>query len=195
VCIILLFTGEHEIFYFQKRIGKKGNPFMIWKFATMLKNSPHIGTGTITLQHDNRVLPVGRFLRKTKINELPQLVNILKGDMSFIGPRPLTEDTYNAYSGEVRKCISQLRPGLSGVGSIVFRNEEYYISKATDPAGFYNEQILPAKGELEIWYFHNRSVIIDLVIMLITCWVIFFPNSTILYRIFKDLPEFNPKPE
>ena len=88
--LILRFSGEGEIFFLQERIGKDNKPFMLFKFATMLKNSPHIGTGTITVKNDPRVLPIGKFLRKSKINELPQLINIFKGDMSSIGPRPLT---------------------------------------------------------------------------------------------------------
>ena len=88
VAIVLRLTGEGEVFFLQERVGKDGKPFKLYKFATMLKNSPNMGTGTVTLKHDPRVLPVGRFLRKTKINELPQLLNILIGDMSVVGPRP-----------------------------------------------------------------------------------------------------------
>ena len=192
VCIILLLTGEHEVFYFQERIGRGGKPFQVWKFATMLKISPSIGTGTITTRNDPRVLPVGRFLRKTKINELPQLINILIGDMSIIGPRPLVEKVYLAYSNGVRECINNLRPGLSGIGSIIFRDEEFYISQAKDPVKYYNEKIHPVKGELEKWYFHNKSLYVDFMIIFLTCWVIFFQKSNIIYKVFKDLPEFKP---
>jgi lipopolysaccharide/colanic/teichoic acid biosynthesis glycosyltransferase len=89
VCILLRFTGEGEVFYAQTRIGLNGKTFKLLKFATMLKNSPQIGAGAITVTNDPRVLPIGRFLRKTKINELPQILNILLGDMSIVGPRPL----------------------------------------------------------------------------------------------------------
>ena len=192
VCIILLFTGEHEIFYFQERIGRGGKPFNVWKFATMLKNSPNIGTGTITVRNDPRVLPVGHFLRKTKINELPQLINILKGDMSIIGPRPMVRKGYDSYPEDVRKCIDKLRPGLSGIGSVVFRDEEYYISQTVDPIRYYNEKIQPVKGELEKWYFHHQSFYVDCMIIFLTCWVILFPKSNLVYRIFKNLPVFIP---
>src|SRR5574344_225804 len=104
IIIGLLLTGEHYVFYFQERIVKGGKPFYIWKFATMLKNSPNIGTGTVTTRNDPRVLPMGKFLRKTKINELPQLINILIGNMSIIGPRPLVQDGFDLYSQEVRNC-------------------------------------------------------------------------------------------
>src|SRR5690606_21086740 len=90
ITLILRFTGEGEVFYVQQRVGKNREFFGLYKFATMLKNSPNMSTGTVTVKDDPRVLPVGRFLRKTKLNELPQLFNVLKGDMSIIGPRPQT---------------------------------------------------------------------------------------------------------
>ena len=89
IIIILKLTGEGEVFFMQERIGRNGRLFKLIKFATMLKNSPNLGTGTVTMKHDPRILPVGKFLRKTKINELPQLLNILLGDMSVVGPRLL----------------------------------------------------------------------------------------------------------
>jgi lipopolysaccharide/colanic/teichoic acid biosynthesis glycosyltransferase len=103
-----------EVFFFQERIGKGGEKFKLIKFATMLKNSPNIGTGTVTMRGDSRVLPVGKILRKTKMNELPQLLNIFFGDMSVIGPRPLTTQTFGAYSEKTQGLITQVRPGLSG---------------------------------------------------------------------------------
>ena len=124
IVIILKFSGEGEVFFLQDRIGKHGDSFRLFKFATMLKDSPNLGTGTVTMRDDPRVLPVGKFLRKTKINELPQLINILFGDMSVIGPRPLTMQTFETYSEPTQVLIKQVKPGLSGVGSIIFRKEE-----------------------------------------------------------------------
>jgi lipopolysaccharide/colanic/teichoic acid biosynthesis glycosyltransferase len=94
VVAILRFTGEGEIFYIQERVGRGGNSFGLYKFATMLKNSPNIGAGEITVQGDSRVLPFGKLLRKTKLNELPQLWNIFIGDMSIVGPRPMVPSTF-----------------------------------------------------------------------------------------------------
>src|SRR3712207_5633228 len=91
IILLLKLTGEGEVFYFQKRIGYRNQYFDIWKFATMLKNSPNIGTGIITLRNDPRVTFMGRFLRKSKLNELPQIINVLIGNMSFVGPRPLVQ--------------------------------------------------------------------------------------------------------
>jgi lipopolysaccharide/colanic/teichoic acid biosynthesis glycosyltransferase len=191
ICIILLLTGEHYVFYFQQRIGKGGKPFAIWKFATMLKNSPNMGTGTITTRNDPRVLPFGSFLRKTKLNELPQLINILIGNMSIIGPRPMVKSGFDAYNEEVRECISKITPGLSGIGSVVFRDEEYYISKANDPIGFAKQYIQPQKGELEKWYYYHRSLYVDFMIIFLTCWVILFPKSDLMYKTFKTLPRLD----
>ncbi len=191
VIIGLLLTGEHYVFYFQERIGKGGKPFDIWKFATMLKNSPNIGTGTVTTRNDPRVLPMGKFLRKTKINELPQLINILIGNMSIIGPRPLVKKTYEAYAEDVKECISKVTPGLSGIGSVIFRDEEYYVSKAKDPVEFARQYIQPQKGELEKWYYHNRSLYVDFMIIFLTCWVIVFPKSDLVYKVFKTLPRLD----
>ena len=146
ILIILKLTGEGEIFFLQERVGIRGRKFKLFKFATMLKNSPNIGTGTVTLKGDPRVLPVGRFLRKTKINELPQLLNIFLGDMSVIGPRPLTVETFEAYSNNTQNLIKQVRPGLSGIGSIIFRNEEEIMHGANASIVFYTNVIAPYKG-------------------------------------------------
>ena len=189
IAIILLLTGEHYVFYFQERIGQGGKPFKVWKFATMLKNSPNIGTRTITTRNDPRVLPFGKFLRMTKLNELPQLINILIGNMSIIGPRPLVKSGYDSYNDEVKACISKVKPGLSGIGSVVFRDEEYYISLSKDPIRFANEVIHPHKGNLEIWYYNNRSLYVDFMIIFLTCWVILFPKSDLMYKIFPSLPK------
>ena len=120
VVIILRFSAEGEIFYFQERYGINNSKFKIWKFATMLKNSLNLGSGSITLKNDPRVTKVGSFLRKTKINELPQIFNILKGDISIVGPRPLVDRTFKAYSKDIQSKIYNLKPGLTGIGSIIF---------------------------------------------------------------------------
>lgn len=190
VCLVLLLTGEHYVFYFQKRVGQNGKGFEIWKFATMLKNSPNIGTGTITLREDPRVLPFGIFLRKTKINELPQIINVLIGNMSLVGPRPLTENQFLHYSEDVRVDISKLKPGITGIGSIVFRDEEKILSESImDATECYIKQIAPYKGKLEEWYLENRSLYIDFVLIFLTAWVIVFPESNLQYQLLRNLPE------
>tara|TARA_B110000977_G_scaffold21051_1_gene25160 strand:+ start:24359 stop:25036 length:678 start_codon:yes stop_codon:yes gene_type:complete len=189
IVITLRFTGEGEVFFLQERIGKNGKKFKLFKFVTMLKNSPNIGTGTVTMKGDPRVLPVGLFLRKTKINELPQLINIFYGHMSVIGPRPLTMQTFGAYSESTQSLIKQVRPGLSGVGSIIFRGEEDIMHGATASVDFYANVIAPYKGELEEWFVSNKSLYIYFVAIFVTIWVVIFPNTKKVWRVFKDLPE------
>lgn len=193
IITLLLVTAEGEVFYFQERIGFKNSRFQIWKFATMLKNSMNIGTGSITLQDDPRVTKIGSFLRKTKINELPQIINILKGDISLVGPRPLVEKTFSAYNEEVQSKIYNVKPGLTGIGSIIFRDEESIISavKEEDPHKFYERVIAPYKGELEMWYQKHNSFILDLQLIFMTAWVILFPKSRLYEKLFKDLPVRN----
>ena len=190
VIIVLLLTGEHYVFYLQERIGFKNKKFNICKFATMLKNSPNIGDGLHTTLNDSRVLPTGRFLRKTKINELPQLFNIFLGSMSIIGPRPLVDKTFEPYSDIVKKNIYNVKPGLSGIGSIVFRDEEKLLSNSKISINdFYSKYISPYKGDLELWYQKKISIYTDFMIIFLTIWVVFFPKSNLVFKVFKDLPE------
>lgn len=189
IVIILRLTGEGEVFFLQERIGRGGKKFKLFKFATMLKNSPNIGTGSVTMKDDPRVLPVGTFLRKTKINELPQLLNIFFGDMSVIGPRPLTMQTFGAYSEGTQGLITQVRPGLSGVGSIIFRGEEEIMHGAKASVDFYANVIAPYKGGLEEWFVSNKSLYIYFVAIFVTVWTVLAPNTKIAWRAFKDLPE------
>ena len=193
IIIILKFSDEGEVFYFQERYGINNSKFQIWKFATMIKNSMNLGSGSITLQNDPRVTKIGSVLRKTKINELPQIINILKGDVSLVGPRPLVTKSFTAYSEEVQSKIYNVKPGLTGIGSIIFRDEESIISAAKDEDSheFYKRVIAPYKGKLEIWYQNNRSLFLDFQLILMTAWVILFPNSKLYEKWFKDLPKRN----
>jgi len=189
VIIVLLLTGEHLVFYRQKRVGMHGIEFLLLKFVTMVKNSSNIGSGDVTLQNDPRVLPFGRFLRITKINELPQILNILKGDMSFVGPRPLTPKTFNYYSKEESEIIKKMKPGLTGIGSIIFRDEESILGKSNLTwEECFSKQIMPYKAELEIWYYKKRSFGVDILLIFITALVVIKPSTNIVEKLFKDLP-------
>lgn len=196
--ILLKFTGEGEIFYFQKRVGYKNRIFEIWKFATMLKKSPDMEGGFITLKRDPRLTPLGGFLRTSKINELPQLINILLGEMSFVGPRPVMQKSFDAYPEEVQKVIYNVKPGLTGVGSIIFRNEEQLITKVQENGGdtwvYYTTQIYPYKGELERWYQQNKSLKTDFLILWLTFWYIVSPESKLVHKVFPNLPAFADVP-
>jgi len=187
VIIILAFSSENEVFYFQKRVGYKNALFNIWKFATMQKNSPDIGTGEITLRNDPRVTTIGRFLRKTKINELPQIVNVLKGEMSIVGPRPLMPVSFNLYSQQVQNVIYNSKPGITGIGSLIFREEEKILSDAVDPRLMYSAIYL-YKGQLEIWYQQHSSIYTNVMIILLTGLSILFPSGNFTCRVFKNLP-------
>ncbi len=189
VMIILKFTGEGEIFYVQPRVGYDGKIFNLLKFATMLKDSPNMGTQTVTVKDDPRVLPFGKFLRKTKINELPQLFNILMGDMSIIGPRPQAKRCFLAFDKSTQNTITKVKPGLSGIGSIVFRDEESMLDNhKSDRLDFYDKIIAPYKGELEAWYIKHKDIYTYFSLIFMTIWVVLKPDSKIYHR-FKDLPK------
>ena len=188
LCIVLLLTGEGEIIFAQERIGRNKKKFYLFKFATMLKNSPNIGAGEITVRGDPRVLPFGQFLRKTKLNELPQLWNIFIGDMSVVGPRPMVLNTYAHYPEEAREKLNTIRPGLTGIGSIVFRDEERYLADRDEPMEFYREHIIPYKSDLELWFVENNTLWLYIKIIFVTAWVVVFPSSTIVDKAFDGIP-------
>jgi lipopolysaccharide/colanic/teichoic acid biosynthesis glycosyltransferase len=188
IAILLRLTGEGEVFFLQSRVGKSGKAFQLYKFATMLKDSPNLGTGTVTVKNDPRILPMGQFLRNTKINELPQLLNILNGDMSIIGPRPQTQRCFDAFLPASKKAIIQVRPGLSGIGSIIFRDEENMLHGQTDSVRFYDEVIAPYKGALEEWYVVNQGLWTYFMLIGLTIWVVLFSKSNVVRSVFPSLP-------
>lgn len=194
IMIGLKLTGEGHIFYLQERVGHENRLFNIYKFATMLKDSPNMKGGIITTKKDPRITPMGGFLRKSKINELPQLLNIFIGDMSFVGPRPVMQKSFDQYPPEVKEVIYNVKPGLTGVGSIVFRNEEELITKernaGRDTWYYYREVIYPHKGEVERWYQENQSFWVDTQVLFLTAWVILSPESDAVYLAFPKVPRF-----
>lgn len=178
IMIGLKLTGEHDIFYAQPRIGKGGEVFHILKFATMLKDSPNLPGGLFTQENDPRMLPMGPFLRKTKINELPQLLNILVGQMSIIGYRPEVESQFMLFPEKNRQILAETTPGLSGIGSIVFRNEEEILLKADNEEHYlYNYVISPYKSELECWYVENKSIKLYFELIWLTVVAVIKPDS------------------
>jgi lipopolysaccharide/colanic/teichoic acid biosynthesis glycosyltransferase len=187
IMCILRCTGEGEVFYRQRRVGFGGKPFRMWKFVTMRKDSPNFGT--ITAKNDPRILPFGRILRFTKLNEVPQLLNVITGDMTIVGPRPLTEETFSLYSEDVQKVIVRNRPGVTGIGSVVFRNEEEMLAKCGKALPDYvRTEIAPFKGALEKWYDQRKSLRVDLGIIILTVLAIVWPGNELHYAFFADLP-------
>jgi lipopolysaccharide/colanic/teichoic acid biosynthesis glycosyltransferase len=190
IILLLLVTGEHEVFFRQERMGHRNKTFRIWKFATMLKNSPNMGSGDVTTRNDPRVTKMGKFLRISKLNELPQLINILTGDMSFVGPRPLMEAGFDRYTDEMKEKIYRVKPGLTGIGSIVFRDEELIITKSSlPPHECYRQIILPYKGAVEVWYQQHVSLYTDIMMLFLTAWYIIFSHSHLVYKVFPSLPK------
>ena len=189
----LKFTGEGYVLYKQDRVGYKNKKFLIWKFATMLKDSANMAGGIMTTKTDPRITPMGGFLRKSKINELTQLFNIFFGHMSVVGPRPVMKVSFEAYPEEVKEVIYNVKPGLTGIGSIIFRDEEELLTDVKNNGGdlweFYKEEIYPFKGQLEIWYQNNKSFFLDMKLIFLTAWVILAPRSKIYEKWFKDLPK------
>jgi lipopolysaccharide/colanic/teichoic acid biosynthesis glycosyltransferase len=189
VATLLRCTGEGYVFYRQERVGRDGRPFHLLKFATMLKDSPNLPGGLLTTKGDPRILPVGRILRATKINEIPQLLNVLSGDMSLIGPRPQAKPHFDVFPEHVRREIIKVRPGLSGIGSIMVRDEDSILAEyGKDEHEFYAQDIAPYKGELEVWYVQHHSGALDLLLMVMTVWVILFPRTQLPLKLLGDLP-------
>jgi lipopolysaccharide/colanic/teichoic acid biosynthesis glycosyltransferase len=186
--LILRLTGEGEIFFLQERIGRQGEKFKLFKFATMLKASPSIGTGTVTVKDDPRILPIGGFLRKTKINELPQLINIVKGEMSLIGPRPQTPRCFSAFPISLQDEIKKVKPGLSGIGSIIFRGEEEMMHADADPDQLYDQLIMPYKGRLEGWFAVNQSIPNYFILIALTLLVVIIRRPDVAFRLYPSLP-------
>ena len=192
IMILLKLTGEHYVFYMQPRVGKHGKQFPLLKFATMLKDSPNLPGGLYTSENDPRMLPMGKFLRKTKINELPQLLNILAGDMSIIGYRPTVKEHFSHYPKEARKKLWSSRPGLSGIGSIVFRNEEEMLQRAEsegiDKDAFHRDVITPYKADLECWYVKHRNIFLYFKMIELTVDAVLHPESR-EWKKLKGIPE------
>ena len=188
IMIGLKLTGEHDIFYGQTRIGKGRKEFKLWKFATMLRNSPNMTGGLYTSKNDPRMLPMGKFLRKTKINELPQLLNIFCGQMSVIGYRPTVKQHFEGYPEECKLVLEKSVPGLSGIGSIVFRNEEEILQNFEDKKSFHQNVIAPYKAALEVWYVQHKSLWLYFKLIFMTVGAVLNPSSNKWRTAFNDLP-------
>ena len=158
VSVLVAVTSPGGVFFRQERIGKDGKPFRIFKFRSMRKDNAGL---KITTGNDSRITPVGRFLRKSKIDELPQLINVLVGDMSFVGPRPEVADYVNLYTPYQRQVLL-VRPGITGLASIRFRNENDLLTASDDPNRTYVEQIMPRKIDLDLKYIPHASVFYDI---------------------------------
>ena len=160
--ILIVLTTQQNGFYKSTRIGKRGRPFTMWKLRTM-KSCPTITTHITTID-DPRITPLGHFLRQTKLDELPQLWNILKGDMSLVGPRPDVPGFADKLVGEDRVLLN-IRPGITGLATLAFRNEEILLSKQKHPEKYNREVIWPEKVRLNRYYIEHYSLWMDVTIL------------------------------
>lgn len=157
VCIKL--TSRGPIFYRQVRVGKNNKDFQIFKFRTMYIASDKLGLLTVGIK-DPRVTTIGYYLRKFKLDELPQLANVLIGDMSFVGPRPEVRKYVDLYNDEQMKVLD-VRPGITDLASIEFRNENEILSEQDDPDNYYINVIMPKKLQINLDYLKERTLIKD----------------------------------
>ena len=169
VSFLIVIDSGFPIFFLQKRIGRDAKEFNIIKFRTMKKNNENI---TITVSDDVRITRIGKYLRKTKIDELPEILNVLFGQMSFVGPRPDVKGYADKLKGANRKILA-LRPGITGPASLKYYNEEYILSQKSNPKKYNDEVIFPDKVKINMDYFHNRSFFLDLKIIFATIFRIF----------------------
>jgi len=193
IMIALKLTGEHYIFYRQRRVGRHGQDFDLFKFATMLLDSPNLPGGLYTDKNDPRMLPMGRFLRKTKINELPQLINIFIGQMSIVGFRPTVRQHFEGYPEYAKKKLYNAAPGLTGIGSVVFRNEEEILQNFKDKKAFHQNVIAPYKAALECWYVDHAGLFNYFKLILLTAVSVLSPSLSVWKTWFKDLPPVPPE--
>jgi lipopolysaccharide/colanic/teichoic acid biosynthesis glycosyltransferase len=167
ICAVLVWlTSEGPVFFRQERMGRNGKPFHILKFRSMVQNAPSLG-GALTAGRDPRVTRVGAFLRKTKLDELPQLINVFKGEMSFVGPRPEVRKYVEKYPEDYAELL-RVRPGITDIASLKYRHETEILGQYPDPEKAYVEVVLPDKIALGKEYIRRSSLWLDLKLILMT---------------------------
>lgn len=166
VAVAIKLDDGGPVFFFQERVGRNFSTFKVVKFRTMTTD-PQVAGPLVTSENDKRITKVGKILRKLKIDELPQIFNVLRGEMSIVGPRPEVPKYVKLFEKEYRKLLT-VRPGMTGYASVVFRNEEQILSRYTEPETAYVTEILPKKIKLELIYVSRVSFIFDIKIFLWT---------------------------
>jgi len=175
MCIIALaikLDSPGSVFFAHERVGRYGRKFKVLKFRTMVQDAPKRG-GAITAGHDPRITRVGRILRKTKLDELPQLWNVLKGEMSLVGPRPEVEPYVQLWDPAMRELVLSVRPGITGLTQIRYRHEEALLAQQPDPEKYYRETLLPLKLASDVEYVQRRCLTFDLYLLLRTLIALF----------------------
>ncbi|HLX53972.1 MAG TPA: sugar transferase [Aquella sp.] len=167
IAILTKSTTHGPIFFKQVRVGRYGREFSIHKFRTMIADAESIGPH-ITIGNDSRITPIGQFLRKTKLDELPQLIDVLQGNMSLVGPRPEVPEYVKIYPQEIKNIVLSVRPGITDWASIKMIDESLVLAKANDPKQLYIDKILPEKLAYAVKYVKTRSFLTDVIIIFIT---------------------------
>jgi len=172
VALAIKISSPGPVFFRGERIGKKGKPFRIFKFRTMVENAEELG-GPSTASDDPRLTKIGLFLKKYQLDELPQLINVLKGEMSFVGPRPEVPFYINMMTEEEKKIILSIQPGITDFSSLQNFHEGEVLKGSPDPEKTYMEKIRPTKIKLQMEYVKNRSFLLDLKIIVKTILKVF----------------------
>lgn len=167
VAVLIKATSKGPVLYVAPRVGQYGRLFNLYKFRTMCVGADKEKEGSITVDGDRRITPIGRFLRKTKIDELPSLINVLKGEMSFVGPRPDVPGYADKLIGKDRKVLN-LKPGITGSATLKYANEEDILATVADPVAYNNEIIFPDKVRINLEYLNNMKLSTDLKLILAT---------------------------
>lgn len=175
IALLVKLESSGPVFFRQVRVGLHEKPFKIFKFRTMREGAEKLG-GQLTVGQDRRVTRVGRFLRAAKLDELPQLFNVITGEMSLVGPRPEVPRYVALYTSRQRE-VFRVRPGITDLASLKFRNESELLAAAADPESFYVNEVMPAKLELNLRYIAAQSLSFDLGIILKTLWRVLFPEK------------------
>ena len=176
ISLLILIESKGGVFYFQKRVGKNQIEFILWKFRTMKTNADKEGQLTIGMR-DKRITRIGYFLRKYKIDEFPQFINVLKGDMSIVGPRPEVKEYVDLYSNDQKKIL-HVKPGITDYASLHYFDENKILGESEIPKKTYIYEIMPKKIELNIKYIHEISVLTDLKIIYLTAKKILYRNKS-----------------
>jgi lipopolysaccharide/colanic/teichoic acid biosynthesis glycosyltransferase len=182
IAIAIKFDGPGEVLFRQERVGRGGRPFRIFKFRSMVVNAPLLGTA-LTVRADSRITRIGVFLRRYKLDELPQLLNVLAGDMSLVGPRPEVGEFMNFYVPEEREVILSLRPGITDYAAILFRDESSLLDESNDPIETYRCEIMPIKFAYYQRYSHDIGLLNDLRIIVATIFLLVFKHVPKIFGI------------
>ena len=181
IAVLMKLSSEGPVFYGQERVGKSGRRFKIIKFRTMRVDADRQGP-SITVGNDSRITSVGRMLRRMKVDELPQLWNVLKGDMSLVGPRPELPIYVAGYTEE-QESVLKVRPGITDPASLAYRQEAELLSQQADPESYYRAVVLPHKLALNLEYIRQMSFAFDLALLAKTCSAVLFKRRSLIYAL------------